>query len=135
METKISAGSYDLNKWLYGGYEKDIITTIYGPAGSGKSNFCLLVACSQAKKGNKVIFIDTEGGFSIDRVKQLTGQDYEKVLEIEPNFLEAYNNLGVVYYKKGFPQKARQCWQKALELNPGYSKAKENLKLLQDYAP
>jgi len=80
-ERKISAGSYDLNKWLFGGYDKDIITTIYGPAGSGKTNFCLLAAVSQAKKGNKVIFIDTEGGFSIDRIKQIAGEDYEKILE------------------------------------------------------
>lgn len=80
-ETKISAGSYDLNKWLYGGYEKDIITTLYGPAGSGKTNLCILVAASQAKKGHKVVYIDTEGGFSIDRFKQILGQDYKEALE------------------------------------------------------
>lgn len=70
-EPKISAGSYELNKFLSGGYETDIITTIYGPGGSGKTNLCLLVAVSQAKKGNKVIYVDTEGGFSSDRVHQL----------------------------------------------------------------
>jgi len=80
-EQKISAGSYDLNKFLYGGYETDIITTLYGPGGSGKTNLCILVAVSQAKKGNKVIYIDTEGGFSIDRVKQLAEQETEKVLQ------------------------------------------------------
>jgi DNA repair protein RadB len=81
MTRKISAGNYDLNRFLYGGYEQDIITTIYGPAGSGKTNFCLLATISQAKKGNKVIFIDTEGGFSLDRFKQLTGENYEKILK------------------------------------------------------
>lgn len=75
QETKISAGSYDLNKFLFGGYETDIITTIYGPGGSGKTNLCLLVAVSQAKKGNKVIYIDTEGGFSSDRVKQMLDKE------------------------------------------------------------
>ncbi len=79
-ETKISAGSYDLNKWLYGGYETDIITTIYGPSGSGKTNFCILTAVSQAKKSKKVIFIDSEGGFSVERVKQISGDDYESVM-------------------------------------------------------
>lgn len=79
--TKVSAGSYDLNRWLYGGYESDIITTIYGASGSGKTNFCLLACVSQAKKGNKVLFIDTEGGFSLERVKQLAGDDYEEVLK------------------------------------------------------
>ena len=69
--SKISAGSYDLNKWLHGGYESDIITVIYGPPGTGKTNFCLLTAVSQAKKGNKIIYIDTEGGFNIERIKQI----------------------------------------------------------------
>src|SRR3990170_3057889 len=81
METKISAGSFDLNKWLFGGYEKDIITTIYGPAGSGKTNFCLLVSVSQAKKGNKIIYIDTEGGFSVERFRQLAGEEYQETLK------------------------------------------------------
>jgi len=79
-ERKILAGSFDLNKWLFGGYEKDIITTIYGPAGSGKTNFCLLAAISQAKKQNKVIYIDTEGGFSVERVKQIAGEETDKIL-------------------------------------------------------
>jgi len=80
-DNRISTGSYDLNKWLYGGYEKGIITMIAGPPGSGKTNMSILVACSQAKKGNKVIFIDTEGGFSLDRVKQLVGENYEEILK------------------------------------------------------
>lgn len=81
METKISTGSFDLNKWLHGGYEKEIITTICGGAGTGKTNFCMCLAVSQAKKGNKVIFIDTEGGFSTERFKQIAGEEYEKALE------------------------------------------------------
>jgi len=98
---KISTGSYDFNKWLYGGYEKDVITMIAGPAGSGKTNFSILAACSQAKKGNKVIFIDTEGGFSIERIKQIIGDNYEEVLKnillLEPTSFDeqkkAFNKL------------------------------------------
>ena len=90
---KSSAGSHDLNKWLFGGYESDIITVVYGASGTGKTNFCLLAAVSQAKKGNKVIFIDTEGGFSVERVKQLAPENHEEVLKnillLAPtNFLE-----------------------------------------------
>jgi len=82
--TKISAGSYDLNKLLHGGFETDIITTIYGPGASGKSNICMITIVSQAKKGNKVILMDTEGGFSVDRFKQIHGGEkshIEKSLE------------------------------------------------------
>ena len=78
---KISTGSFDFNKWLYGGYEAGIITMIAGPPASGKTNFVILASCSQAKKGAKVIFIDTEGGFSVERVKQIVGEDYEEVLK------------------------------------------------------
>jgi len=81
MTSKISTGSFDLNKWLYGGYERNIITMIAGPPGSGKTNMGILVSCSQAKKGNKVIFIDTEGGFSVERVKQIVGENYEEILK------------------------------------------------------
>lgn len=80
-DNRISTGSYDLNRWLYGGYERGIITMIAGPPGSGKTNMSILVACSQAKKGNKVIFIDTEGGFSSERVKQIVGENFEEILK------------------------------------------------------
>ena len=79
--TRISTGSFDLNKWLYGGYEKGIITMIAGPPGSGKTNMAILAACSQAKKGNKIIFIDTEGGFSVERIKQIVGESSEEILK------------------------------------------------------
>ncbi len=81
IDEKISAGSFDLNTWLYGGYEKGVITMIAGPPASGKTNFCILAACSQAKKGNKVIFVDTEGGFSSQRIKQIVGESYEEILK------------------------------------------------------
>jgi len=93
METeKISTGSYDLNRWLRGGYECNVITMIAGGPGSGKTNFSISVACSQAKKGNRIIFVDTEGGFSIERVKQIVGEKYEEILEnilmVEPTSFE-----------------------------------------------
>lgn len=80
-KNKISTGSRDLTGWLCGGYECDVITMIAGSPGSGKTNLAILVACSQAKKGNKVLFVDTEGGFSVERVKQIVGEEYDKVLE------------------------------------------------------
>jgi len=80
MNERISTGSFDLNDGLCGGDEKGIVTMIVGPPGSGKSNLSILSACSQARD-KKVIFIDTEGGFSIERVKQIVGIDYENILQ------------------------------------------------------
>ena len=100
-DSKISAGCYDLNRWLFGGYDKDVITTIYGPAGSGKTNLCLLAAVSQAKKGKKVFYVDTEGGFSIERIKQLSKEDYDSLLKnillLKPlNFKEQQKDFEVL---------------------------------------
>jgi DNA repair protein RadB len=79
MEEKISTGSPDLDRLLEGGYDSGIITTLYGPAGSGKTNFCLLCAANAAH-ARKVIFVDTESNFSVERIKQIA-PDYHSVLE------------------------------------------------------
>lgn len=78
---KILTGSRDINLWLEGGYERGVITLFYGPAASGKSNFVILAACHKAKKNKKIIFIDSEGSFSVDRVKQIAGDNHEMILK------------------------------------------------------
>lgn len=75
----LSTGSDVLNSLLSGGYQSGTLNTIYGPASSGKTTACLLAAISCANLGKKTIFIDSEKGFSVERLEQLTG-DYRKVL-------------------------------------------------------
>lgn len=77
---RVSTGSEALNTLLGGGFEKDVVTTIYGPSGSGKSNICILAAVKVAKTGKKVVFIDSEGGFSLERMKQIE-EDYKELLD------------------------------------------------------
>ena len=80
---KLPTGSKILDALLEGGYEKDVITTIYGPAGSGKTVLCLLCSISIARFGKKVIYVDSEGGFSLERLRQICShmsQDYTKIL-------------------------------------------------------
>ncbi len=80
METKINTGT-DVFDWLLeGGYEKEVITTIYGPAGSGKTNLCLL--CANSFKGKKVIYVDTEGSFSLSRFRQISDKYKESLKNI-----------------------------------------------------
>ncbi len=78
--SKISTGSHDLDTWLGGGYERGIVTLLYGPAASGKSNLAQLAATHQAKD-KKIIFIDTEGSFSIDRINQISKNQSELILK------------------------------------------------------
>lgn len=77
---KISTGTQAMDDLLDGGYEADAITTIYGPAGSGKTNLAILAAVGVAGSGKKVIYIDTEGGFSVTRLKQVA-PSYKKIIE------------------------------------------------------
>ncbi len=77
---RISTGISALDSMLDGGYETDIITTIYGPAGSGKTNLCLMAMKKVIEGGKKVIFVDTEGNFSISRLRQISG-DHKRILD------------------------------------------------------
>jgi DNA repair protein RadB len=78
MDERVSSGSGVFDELLESGFDAGVITTIYGPAGSGKTTTCLLAALASQKK--KVIFMDSEGGFSISRLKQLT-KDYKDALD------------------------------------------------------
>jgi DNA repair protein RadB len=75
---KISTSS-PLDRLLGGGVEKGCITQFYGPPGSGKTNIALNLAVQCARNGKRTIFVDTEGGLSIERVKQISGPDFEEV--------------------------------------------------------
>ena len=94
---KIPSNS-SLDTLLGGGFEKGTITQIFGPPSSGKSNITMTLAVNVARNNKKVIYMDTEGGISIDRVKQIAGPDFSKVanniIVLEPtNFLEQNDNL------------------------------------------
>ncbi|MBI2671474.1 AAA family ATPase [Candidatus Woesearchaeota archaeon] len=75
----IKTGSEELDK-LIGGYDEKI-NYIYGPPSSGKTTLCKLALIEQLSQKKKVIFIDTENGFSLDRFKQLTNNNYKELLD------------------------------------------------------
>ena len=77
---KLSTGFQPLDKLLGGGIESNTITEVYGEAGSGKTNMALLLTKTCALLGKKVIYIDTEG-ISLERLEQIAGNDFEKVME------------------------------------------------------
>ena len=70
---KIPSNS-SLDELLDGGFEKGVVTQIFGPPSSGKSNVALSLAVNVAKNNRKVVYMDTEGGISIDRIKQISGE-------------------------------------------------------------
>ncbi|MBN1896838.1 MAG: DNA repair and recombination protein RadA [Candidatus Aenigmarchaeota archaeon] len=74
---RITTGSADLDKMLGGGIETQAITEMHGAFGSGKSQIGLQLAVNvQLPKdkgglGAKAVFIDTEGTFRPERIKQM----------------------------------------------------------------
>jgi len=87
---KITTSSEELDKLFGGGVETGGITECFGEFGSGKSQigFQLAVNAQLPKDkgglGGKVAFIDTEGTFRPERIKQLAeakGLDPKKILK------------------------------------------------------
>ena len=94
---KIPSNS-SLDDLLDGGFEKGCVTQIFGSPSSGKSNVALMLTVNVAKTGRKVIYIDTEGGISIDRIKQISGPYFSNVanniMVFEPtDFIQQTENL------------------------------------------
>ncbi|MFH1789194.1 MAG: DNA repair and recombination protein RadB [Candidatus Altiarchaeota archaeon] len=65
---------------LGGGIATGVLTHVYGTPSSGKTNLALMACCEAAKEGI-VVYVDAEGGFSTERVKQIAGKDSEKILK------------------------------------------------------
>lgn len=101
---RISAGCSAIDSLLDGGYEKDAITTVYGPGGSGKTNLCMLCAISLAKEGKKVVYIDTDGSFSVERFKQIT-PDFEKILD------------SIIFFTPTTFEEQKKCFEKLKALD------------------
>jgi len=55
---------------------------------------------------------------------------YNQVLKINPNYLSALNNLGVLFKELGEFQKAKSCYEKAIEINPNHADSYNNLGII-----
>ena len=70
---------HDVIVSLVRSYEHDATTCIYGPGGAGKTLLCMLSLIKTVQEGKKVIFIDTEKKFPVDRFQQIC-ENYQKIL-------------------------------------------------------
>ena len=64
----LSTGSRKLDELLGGGFAPGVLTQIYGPYATGKTT---LAVQTGILSGKKVAYVDTEGGFSPERLKQM----------------------------------------------------------------
>jgi len=56
----LTTGSRALDDLLGGGIERGVVTQLYGPPASGKTNLALTAAAEVAAAGDSVLYIDTE---------------------------------------------------------------------------
>ena len=75
-----TSGDPALDNLLGGGLEARTITQLYGEPASGKSTLCLIAAVATLRAGHPVVYIDSEG-FSIERFRQIAGEDTEKIAD------------------------------------------------------
>jgi len=107
MTDRLPTGLPRLDKCIEGGFERGIITEIYGEPGSGKTNLVLYTSIVSSVLG-KVIFIDTEG-VSTERISQIKRDEsnlsnlkffrirsYEEQLEAVPKILNLVQSMSDV---------------------------------------
>jgi len=76
-KNRITSGCKSLDKLLGGGFEPQAVTEFYGVYGSGKTQIChtAAVMCQLSKEqgglNGEVIWIDTEGTFRPERIKDI----------------------------------------------------------------
>ncbi len=77
--------------------EHSALSSIFGAPGTGKTNLCLILSVDCIKNGGKVVYIDTEGGFSSERLKQISGSSksdniLNSIILLEPKTFEEQGN-------------------------------------------
>jgi DNA repair protein RadB len=72
----IPTGCEPVDDLLGGGFERGVVTQVYGPPAAGKTNLALAAAVEAAVGGQRSLFVDTEG-LSLDRFEQLAAAAVE----------------------------------------------------------
>lgn len=59
----------------------------------------------------------------------------EKAIELQPDFVPAFDNLGYAYVGLGQSDKAVECYRKALDIEPGFAKSLYGLAQARKFKP
>lgn len=79
---------------LNGGIMTGQITELNGPSGSGKTQFCLYMSFILALQGKEVLYIDTDGDFSAERLFIMhNGNEFDETVETIIKRIHVYRIL------------------------------------------
>jgi RecA/RadA recombinase len=90
----ISTGSLSLDRLLGGGIRTGLLTDIYGPSGTGKSQLCFSLCVNSAKylkQKEMIMFIDTVGTFRPERVSEIARQERNNEILDKIIFIRAFS--------------------------------------------
>lgn len=73
-------------------FAKEGLNIIYGAEATGKTTLALMEVCEFLKKGKKIVFLDTENGFSVERLSQIFGSHFNNKL-LDRIFLATASNF------------------------------------------
>jgi superkiller protein 3 len=60
---------------------------------------------------------------------------FQKAVQINPNFSEAYNNMGLAFIKHGDINEAITLFQRAIQVNPNNANAQKMLSIFKNQRP
>jgi len=75
----LTTGCSSLDTLLEGGLPLNGVTLVYGAAETGKTSLAIQCATYCARRGQKILFVDSDGTFSTQRLSQIAYQDLEKI--------------------------------------------------------
>lgn len=90
----ISTGSLSLDRLLGGGIRTGLVTDIYGPSGTGKSQLCFSLCVNSAKylkQKEMIMFVDTVGTFRPERVSEIANQERNNEILDKIIFIRAFS--------------------------------------------
>ena len=78
----------------------------------------LLAGCSSSEVELDKVPDKSAQALFVDARTSLDNGLYQKAIQINPNHIDAHNNLGVIFTQLGESQKAINCFEKAIKIEP-----------------
>ena len=78
-DVNISTGINCLDQILGGGFSLGCISLVFGESGTGKTTLAMQCAVNHVRDNHSVIYVDSDGMFSLDRLSQIVYGDLSSV--------------------------------------------------------
>ncbi len=105
------------------GKEAERVGKLLGPARSAPPPDRGKPVPAQSVKYSAVQYYNRGTAYQRSGEYESARKEYQRAINLKPNFYQAYYNLGVLYNKEGKTDKALAAYKKAARLNPKFARA------------